>query len=56
MEPFIVNNYHQKAHEARQHMERSADPDVRGMWRNIAEHYEYLAKPVPQRLHPLRRM
>jgi hypothetical protein len=41
-------HYRQKAHEARQHMDRSADPDVRQMWRNIAKQYEYLAEHVPQ--------
>ena len=43
------DHYRQKAREARQLMERSADPDVRLMWRDIAEQYEYLAEHVPQR-------
>jgi hypothetical protein len=30
-------------------MDRSLDPFVRGMWRDIAEQYEYLAEHVPQR-------
>jgi hypothetical protein len=29
-------------------MDRSVDPDVRQMWRDIAEQYEYLAEHVPQ--------
>ena len=49
MEPSLADNYRQKAREARQLMERSADPDVRLMWRDIAEQYEYLAEHVPQR-------
>jgi hypothetical protein len=43
-----TEQYRQKAHEARQRMDRSADPFVRRMWRDIAEHYEYLAEHVPQ--------
>jgi len=44
-----TEHYRQRAHEARQHMERSDDPDVRSMWRDIAEQYEYLAEHVWQR-------
>ena len=47
MERSFADNYRQKAHEARQLMERSADPDVRRMWRDIAKQYEYLAQHVP---------
>jgi hypothetical protein len=47
MERSFVDNYRQKASEARQHIERSVDPDVRRMWREIAKQYEYLAEHVP---------
>jgi hypothetical protein len=43
MEWSLVDNYRQKAHEARQRMERSPDPAVRRMWRDIAEQFDYLA-------------
>jgi hypothetical protein len=49
MERPFADNYRQKAHEARQLMERSADPDVRQMWREIAKQYEYLAEHAQQR-------
>ena len=49
MEPSLADNYRQKAHKARQRMERAADPLVRSMWRAIAEQHEYLAKHVQQR-------
>ena len=42
------DHYRQKAHEALQHMDQSADLDVRRMWRDIAEQYEYLAEHVPR--------
>jgi hypothetical protein len=45
--PVPADHYRQKAHEARQRMERSPDPLVRAMWREIAEQYEYLAEHVP---------
>jgi hypothetical protein len=48
MEPSFVYNFRQKANEARQHLERSVDPDVRQMWHDIAEYYEYLAEYVQQ--------
>jgi hypothetical protein len=35
--------FREKAREARQRMDQSPDPDVRRMWRDIAEHYDYLA-------------
>jgi hypothetical protein len=41
-----MGRYRQKAHEALQHMDQSADPDVRRMWHDIAEQYEYLAEHV----------
>jgi hypothetical protein len=44
-----TEHYRQKAHEARQRMERSTDPNVRQMWRAIAQQHEYLAEHVPQR-------
>jgi hypothetical protein len=47
--PTTREQYRQKAREARQLIERSADPDVRQMWRDIAEQYEYLAEHVQQR-------
>jgi hypothetical protein len=50
MEPSSVNNFRQKADEARQLMDRSVDPDVRRMWRDIAEHYDYLAEHIPQQM------
>jgi len=46
--PTTREQYRQKAREARWLMERSADPDVRLMWRDIAEQYEYLAEHVPR--------
>ena len=49
MEPSLADNYRQKAHKARQRMERAADPLVRSMWRAIAEQHEYLAEHVQQR-------
>jgi hypothetical protein len=47
MEPSF-DNYRQKADEARQHLERSADPYVRQMWHDIAQQYEYLAEHIRQ--------
>ena len=44
-----TEQYRQKAHKARQRMERSPDPLVRSMWRAIAEQHEYLAEHVQQR-------
>ena len=38
--------FRQKAREARRHMDRSPDPFLRSMWRDIAEQYEYLAEHV----------
>ena len=43
-----TEQYRQKAHKARQRMERSPDPLVRSMWRAIAEQHEYLAEHVQQ--------
>jgi hypothetical protein len=48
MERSFSDHYRQKAHEARQRMDQSPDPDVRLMWRAIAEQYEYLAAHVWQ--------
>ena len=48
MERSFSEHYRQKAYEARQHIDQSADPDVRQMWRDIAGQYEYLAEHVPQ--------
>ena len=47
MERSFADNYRQKAHEARQHIDRSPDPYVRQMWRDIAQQWEYLAEHVP---------
>jgi hypothetical protein len=41
--------YRQKAREARQRIEQSADPFVRQIWREVAEQYEYLAEHAQQR-------
>jgi hypothetical protein len=41
--------YREKTDEARQHMDESLDPDVRRMWRGIAEQYEYLAEHAETR-------
>ena len=41
--PVLADHYRQKAEEARQHANRVLDPYLRSMWRDIAEHYDYLA-------------
>jgi hypothetical protein len=43
-----AERYRQKAHKARKRMDRSSDPLVRRMWRDIAEQHEYLAEHVQQ--------
>ena len=48
MERSFADNYRQKAHEARQHIDRSPDPYVRQMWRDIAQQWEYLARHVQE--------
>jgi hypothetical protein len=46
--PVLAEHYRQKADEARRHLERSGDPYVHQMWRDIAQQYDYLAEHIRQ--------